>query len=127
MSLGEWTWLTVTAFWITFLSLAIGQLKPSLKGGLRKLAWVAGLATVLVGVCFGFALREQLAGDKAIVVVQDLTVRSGPFDEAQSSFTVHDGAEFQVLDRKDDWFQVSDGAGRVGWLKRDNVILHQGA
>ena len=126
LSLGEWTGLTVAAFWLTFLPLAVGQIRPSLKNGFRKLAWVAGLATVLLGVCFGFALHERLTGNKAIVVVNDLTVRSGPFEEAQGSFTAHDGAEFRVLDRKDDWYQVSDGAGRIGWLKRDNVIVRQG-
>jgi hypothetical protein len=38
-------------------------------------------------------------------------------------FTVHDGAELQVLDRKDDWLQVSVGTGRIGWLKQDRVLL----
>ena len=33
----------------------------------------------------------------------------------------HDGAELRVLDRKDDWLQVSDGARRIGWVKRSEV------
>ena len=45
----------------------------------------------------------------AVVTAAEATARSGPFDEAQSAFTAHDGAELRVLDRHDDWVQVADG------------------
>jgi len=56
------------------------------------------------------------------VSVREVPIRSGPFDESPSSFTANDGAELRLLDRKDDWLQVTDGARRIGWLKRDAVI-----
>jgi hypothetical protein len=38
-------------------------------------------------------------------------------------FVAHDGAEFRVIDRKDDWYQVEDGAGRIGWVRLGDVLL----
>jgi uncharacterized protein YgiM (DUF1202 family) len=58
----------------------------------------------------------------AIVAVADATVRNGPFDESPGAFTAHDGAELRVLDRKDNWLQVTDGKTRVGWLKTDALV-----
>jgi uncharacterized protein YgiM (DUF1202 family) len=82
----------------------------------------AGLLLVIFGAGLGITLavhRNKLA----IVVRHDALVRSGPFEESPDAFTANDGAGFQILDEKDDWYQVSDGAGRVGWLKRNSVAV----
>jgi hypothetical protein len=36
---------------------------------------------------------------------------------------VHDGAELQILDQKGDWLQISTDPQRIGWLRRDQVLL----
>jgi len=56
-------------------------------------------------------------------VEHDVTVHSGPFAESQNAFTARDGAELEILDHKDDWLQVSDGTQRIGWLKREQVVV----
>ena len=63
----------------------------------------------------------------AVVIAAEATARSGPFDEAQSAFTAHDGAELSVLDRHDDWVQVTDGPGKIGWLNKKQVEILPGA
>jgi uncharacterized protein YgiM (DUF1202 family) len=62
-----------------------------------------------------------------VVVAAEATARSGPFDEAQSAFTARDGAELSVLDRHDDWVQVADGSGKIGWLPVKQVEVLPGA
>ena len=62
-----------------------------------------------------------------MVVAPDATARSGPFDEAQNVFAVHDGAELAVLDRRNDWRQVTDGSGRIGWLPQKQVEILPGS
>jgi uncharacterized protein YgiM (DUF1202 family) len=56
-----------------------------------------------------------------------VTARSGPFDDAQSTFTARDGAELSVLDGRDDWLQVADGSGKIGWLQAKQVETLPGA
>jgi uncharacterized protein YgiM (DUF1202 family) len=63
----------------------------------------------------------------AVVVTQEAVARSGPFDEAQSAFTVHDGAELAVVDWKNEWLQVTDGSGRIGWLPQKQVEILPGS
>ena len=58
---------------------------------------------LILTVCSGAVLGLQAAShfDSAVAVVTgaEATARSGPFDDAQSAFTAHDGAELRVLDR----------------------------
>jgi SH3-like domain-containing protein len=63
----------------------------------------------------------------AVVTVAEATARSGPFDEAQSAFTLRDGAELRVLDRHDEWVQIANGTGKIGWLSRKQVAVLPGA
>jgi len=68
------------------------------------------------------AMFQSPARNSVIVAARETTVRNGPFDESPSAFTANDGAELRLLDRKDDWLQVTDGTRRIGWVKRDAVI-----
>ena len=68
-------------------------------------------ATVLV-----LAGGESFFRATAVVISAEATARSGPFDEAQSAFTAHDGAELSVLDRHDDWVASRRRRGKTGWL-----------
>jgi SH3-like domain-containing protein len=83
--------------------------------------------TLLSGACLGVAAAIHFSMQTAVVVAPEVTARSGPFDEAQSSFTAHNGAELAVLDRRDNWLQVTDGSGRIGWLQRKQVEMLPGS
>jgi len=63
----------------------------------------------------------------AVVTADNAAARSGPFDDAQSAFTVRDGAELSVLDRREGWVQVASGAGKSGWLSLKQVEVLPGA
>jgi SH3-like domain-containing protein len=59
----------------------------------------------------------------AIVAGQQITIRLGPLDESQAAYTAGDGTELRVLAERDTWLQVSDRAGRIGWLNAKNAAL----
>ncbi len=126
LTFNEWTLLTALAFWLTFLLLAVKQYRPALA---PKLGGVTGLfifLTILFGAVTGLQAVEHLTRQSA-VVVSDAVTRSGPFDDAQNAFAVHDGAELSVVDHHGDWVQVADGTGRTGWLSTRQVELIPGA
>ena len=123
LSLNEWTALAAGALWLTFISLAAIQLRRQLAQSLRNLTIAAAIVTVMFGACLGLALANQNGAESAIVTAREVTVHNGPFDESPNAFTAHDGAELRVLDRKDDWLQVTDDNRRSGWLKRGDVEL----
>jgi tetratricopeptide (TPR) repeat protein len=121
LSLNEWAALSVAGLWLTFILLAAVQLRPALKPALRSATAAAGGVTLLIASCLIFSLAANDGGKLVVVTAKEATVRKGPFEESESAFAAHDGAELQVLDRKDDWLQVSDGLRRNGWVRRGEV------
>lgn len=122
LSLDEWTGLSVAGVWLTFLLLALAQLKPALKPTLRTTTLLTGGATLLVALCLTVAVNVNDSGQTVVVRAKEIAVRNGPLEESQTAFTAHDGAELRVVDRKDDWLQVTDGTRRIGWLKRSDAL-----
>jgi len=123
LSLNEWTWLAVGTVWLWFLLLVVQQCRAALKPALKLYVLTLGLGSLLVCACLGIALRQTRFMPAAIVIVRDATVRQGPLDESQTAFTVHDGAELRVLDRKDDWLQVTADPRRIGWVRSNQVVV----
>ena len=121
-TLNEWTTLASIALWVGLLTLVVIQLRPRLKPVLRGFILVSAVSAVVFCICLG-AVWADSSGEKAVVTASDATVRNGPLDESPGVFTVHDGAELNVLDRKNDWLQVSAGDRRMGWLKREQIVL----
>jgi len=127
LTLNEGAVLTAVLFWLMFGLLAARQMRPSLGPKLRSVTrWVVVL-TVGSGAVLGLQAANHFNASVAVVSSAETTARSGPFDDAQSAFTAHDGAELKVLDRHDDWVQVANGAGKVGWLNRKQVEVLPGA
>jgi hypothetical protein len=130
LTLNEWTVLAVCGWWLWFGLLALGEWKSDLRRALRGYtATAGGIAGVLV-VSLGVALREASVARDAVVIVPTAVVRRGPLDESQVFYQLRDGSEVTVLDEKpgtakDSWLQVRDEARRIGWLKRDQVVLLQ--
>jgi tetratricopeptide (TPR) repeat protein len=120
-SLNEWTAFAAITFWLAFILFAAMQLRPSWKNVLRVPA--RGLAVAAVFFCGSLAAATavHLSDSVAVVVLPDAVSRSGPFDDAQNAFAVHDGAELAILDQRNGWVQVSDGSGRTGWMKDNQV------
>jgi len=127
LNLNEWTGLSAAALWLTFGLLAARELRPSLARALRNWALLSGLSAACLLVCLALAWTSQSPHKKALVTVKEATILNGPFDESPGAFTANYGAELRVLDRKDDWLQVTDGTRRVGWVKRDAALVSPGS
>jgi tetratricopeptide (TPR) repeat protein len=127
LTLNEWAALAASSFWALFLLLILLQWRPALQRSLRSFVAMLALASIFLCGCAGAALYETRSKPGAIVVVQDATVRNGPLEGSQTGFTVHDGAELQILDQKDNWLQVEADGQRVGWLRKDQVVVTNGS
>jgi tetratricopeptide (TPR) repeat protein len=127
LTLNEWTTLAAGAFWLTFLLFAARQLRPAWRSRLRGLTSGVVVLTILSCTGLGALAAIRFSQPTAVVIESEVTARSGPFAEAQNAFTAHDGAELVVLNQRDDWLQVSDGSGRIGWLPVKQVEILPGA
>lgn len=123
LSLNEWAVLAAAAVWILFLLLAAAQWRPLLAPSLRTPTILSACAAVFLGGCLGAGLYQDRSFRLAVVIKPEAIVRNGPLDVSQTAFSAHDGAELQVLDQNNDWLQVTAGALRVGWIRRDQVLF----
>jgi hypothetical protein len=123
LTLNEWTLLAAAALWLCFVILALGEWRPNLKRPLRLYLATSAIATVLLFACVTLSWRENRSTRTAIALGRDVPVRRGPLEDANTSFTVHDGAELRILDQNNDWLQVTTDPSRTGWLRRDQVLL----
>ena len=98
------------------LLLAARQIRPALVPKLKSVTSLFVALTIFSGAALGVQAADHFSNPIAVVIAAEATARSGPFDDAQDAFTARDGAELSVLDRHDDWVQVADGAGKIGWL-----------
>lgn len=122
LNVNEWTGLSAAAVWLTFGLLALRQLRPGLARVLRGWTLTAAASSILLLACLGSAWAGQSLRKTVIIVADEVTVRSGPFEDSPPAFTARDGAELRVLDTKNDWLQITDGTRRSGWVRRDSVL-----
>jgi uncharacterized protein YgiM (DUF1202 family) len=93
---------------------------------LRGVTRLTVALTIFSGAVLALQAMNHFNSSVAVVTGAEAAARSGPFDDAQSAFTVHDGTELSVLDRHDNWVQVAGGAGQTGWLTVKQVEVVPG-
>ncbi len=127
LTLNEGAILTAVFFWAMFALLAFRQLRPVLAPKLHSVTRLAVALTLFSGAVLALQATNRFNAAIAVVTGAEAIARSGPFDEAQSVFTARDGAELKVLDRHDNWVQVVNNVGKIGWLNQKQVAVLPGA
>jgi tetratricopeptide (TPR) repeat protein len=127
LTLNDGALLTAIFFWAMFALLATRQIRPALAPKLRSATRLAVALTIFSGAMLALQAANHFNSSVAVVTSAEATARSGPFDDAQSAFTARDGTELSVLTRHDNWVQVADGTGKIGWLSRRQVEVLPGA
>lgn len=127
LTLNEGALLTALLFWLTAALFIARQIRPALVPRLKNAARIFVALTLFSGAVLGLRAATHFSSATAVVIADNVTARSGPFDDAQNAFTVRDGAELSVLDQRDGWVQVASGAGKSGWLPAKQVAVVPGA
>ena len=127
LTLDEGAVLTAVLFWLTGVLFIARQIRPALVPRLQNATRILFALTLFSGTVLGLQATSHFSTATAVVTADNVTARSGPFDDAQSAFTARDGAELSVLDQRDGWVQVANGAGKTGWLPVKQAEVLPGA
>jgi tetratricopeptide (TPR) repeat protein len=125
LTVNEWAMITAAVLWIWLALLIVLQFRPQLKPSLRMFLWCGTCALVALAFFLG-AASSSSSMKTAIVIAPDAVIHNGPLDATPTRATIHDGAEVSVIDTKNDWLQVQVDSQRVGWIKREQVVLTSG-
>jgi tetratricopeptide (TPR) repeat protein len=123
LTLDEWTGPASVFGALFFVVLTLRQIRPAWKKATAGLVWALATAWVCGMICLGLALDARFGARSSVVVVPEAVARRGPWEEAASVFTAHDGAELLVLGSKDGWLEVADAASHSGWVPQNEVEI----
>ena len=116
LSLDEWWTLFAVAFAAVAIAAIVGHWRPALRPVGRRAMIAAGTVAVLALLMGGIRYRNEVATARAIVVAQEVQVRSGPGDDYGLAFRVHEGLQVTVDERRERWWRIDLGGELVGWV-----------
>jgi uncharacterized protein YgiM (DUF1202 family) len=111
------------ALWVILNAAVIGAILWSQRR--RALLYLAmGIAILLVtgAVSSGLSVLDEVRTPSAVVVADEIVVRTGPGSDYLTEFTLHSGAEVRVVERRGDWARVTLPGDLQGWAPAVAVI-----
>jgi hypothetical protein len=123
LTTNEWAALASASLWIWFVILIARQWRNDWKKSLRLPALLMGVVTLVTCASLAVVIHDRFFVKAAIVIVPEASVRRGPFEESQIAFAARDGAEFRLLEQKDNWFQIAGAQGRIGWVQQKDIVV----
>lgn len=117
LSANEWLALAL-ALWVLTCGLRVlghwRPLPPAWLRGSTRLLLAAALLTFLVG---GLRYQRDFLAGRAVVVAEEVEVRSGPGSGYNLAFRVHEGLPVRVAEDRGDWLRIDLGGELVGWVR----------
>ncbi|MFO1499147.1 MAG: tetratricopeptide repeat protein, partial [Verrucomicrobiota bacterium] len=120
-TMNELTVASAVVVWLWFGLLALAYIRRDWAKSLRSSQVLVGILAALMVIWQAVAMRQRIGAREAVVISKEAVIRYGPFEEAQSFYTLHAGSELVLLNRKGDWLNVSDSASRAGWVQSRQV------
>jgi len=116
LAVREWGLVLLILSWLGAIPVAWSWRRGVLEPGVRRL--VIGVLAVLVLTAAVAATRwyEEQWRRTAVVVVEEVEVRSGPSTTFPVVFQIHDGLTLQVRGEREGWSRVGLGGDWVGWV-----------
>jgi tetratricopeptide (TPR) repeat protein len=112
-----WGYLAVGLMWLSLVAFAI-YLLVSRKG---VVMFLGSLFLILSLSSFGLGhlrCNAEENSDQAILLVENVNVKSAPDTNGTDLFTIHEGIKFELCDRVGDWNKIRLADGKVGWIEK---------
>jgi len=121
LSLDEWTLLSLGWWWllVTLAALRAWWRPPWLRG--RGLLTAGGVVLLLSLAMTAVHVEKEWMRHEAVVVADEVDVRSGPGESYRLSFKIHAGLPVFVDRREGKWARIHLGGELVGWVPSGQV------
>lgn len=123
LTLNELTMLAALSLWIWIGTRIIVFLRATRSKSIRFIRMSAGASAAVVGIWLSCGVLARITRPSAVAVAPEVVVRFGPLEESPGHYTVSEGTELFILERKRDWLQVRDNMRRTGWVQEDRLII----
>jgi len=117
-NLYTWTIASIAVFTVLIICIGIFVLSGSVL--MRKLAFWAGIVSVLISiVCFSMTYSKYQIQSKhleAIVFSPTITIKSSPNQLGKDLFVIHEGAKVYIMEEMNEWANIKIANGSTGWM-----------
>ncbi|MBD3221860.1 tetratricopeptide repeat protein [bacterium] len=116
LSVREWGLGLVVLSWLLAGAVAWSWRRAEMDGGWRRLVIAAAVGWLAVALVTATRWYEEEWREAAVVVVDEVEVRSGPATTFGVVFRIHDGLALTVRGERDGWSRIGLGGDWVGWV-----------
>lgn len=118
--------LAITGFilWIAgFALLIVGLLRPKIRRFARISAAGIGIILLFILVAIGMMSFGQMQQPGGVVVAEEVQVMNGPGIDFLPLYTLHNAAEFRMIEQQGEWLRFVLPDGRQGWIEATTIKL----
>jgi hypothetical protein len=121
ISLDELSLVLVIFVWLVCLLIGWIWYRGVFSDALRRVLLAVGGVTLLLAVLVGLRFYEEQVRDLAVVVAQEVEVRSGPAESFPIVFRIHDGLTLSLRGQREGWLRIGLGGEWIGWVPEGTV------
>lgn len=111
-------WFVLAIAIIAIRQMQAGKWRMWLKMGTA----VAGVFFLIASFSLGSRLYEQVSSEPAVIVVPEVNVTTGPGEQFATQFTLHSGAEVEMVEARGQWAKLAlPGGETTGWLPAEAI------
>lgn len=118
LSPNTWAWLGMLSVILLCISLLASQYWRQRSTVFRPLIIVSSLLWLFSGIAM-FVRHQEL--NQAVVLSKEASVLISPFASAKPSFSLPPGEIVSITNTYQDYRLVTDAAGHVGWINKDQI------
>ncbi|MFH1478333.1 MAG: tetratricopeptide repeat protein [Candidatus Omnitrophota bacterium] len=82
-----------------------------------------GILFIVFIIFLSSKIQAQYFLKEAIVISEEIDIRSGPKEDYLKQFTLHEGTRLRVLKKINNWYEVGLSKDLRGWLPQDSVDI----
>ena len=120
LTLDEWSFVLAFLLWCLTAFVAWGWYR-GFGDGLRRLLLVLATALTVTVAVVAWRWYDERLRSLAVVVVEEVEVRSGPATTFPVAFKLHDGLTVDLRGEREGWTRLALGGDWVGWVPAGTV------
>ncbi|MCB1194874.1 tetratricopeptide repeat protein [bacterium] len=117
----ELCYIVAALFLISMIVCAV-TVCVSVRRNIWRILFYTGLAcTVWAGCVVAVKVKEESSDMYGVVIARETPVRWGNTDDDKVAFYLHEGTKARVRARRGEWYLITIGADKTGWIKQSGM------
>jgi hypothetical protein len=120
----RWRQRIAIAAYVLFWAALLVRLRAR-RASLSLLAAASAVVCVVFGISAAMEWRGSPLAQAGVVLADDVIVRKGNGEGFDPQFAqpLHQGVEFELLERRGQWIQIALADDKSGWIRADQAEL----